>query len=148
MKPSIDLANFERSRGGGRYDNLVKLVSGGKADMPALGFGMGDVVLMELLRSRARLPMFTAGIDVVCLIEDESRRPQTLQLVQRLRDAGCAVEFSLTPAKPDKQFKRAMELKARSTAQIEADGSVRVKDLASREEKRLSVDEWLQSMVR
>ena len=142
------LGEFRAIAGGGRYDNLVKLVSGGKADMPALGFGMGDVVLMELLRSRARLPMFTAGIDVVCLIEDESRRPQTLQLVQRLRDAGCAVEFSLTPAKPDKQFKRAMELKARSTAQIEADGSVRVKDLASREEKRLSVDEWLQSMVR
>ena len=35
--------------GGGRYDNLLKLVSGGRVDLPALGFGMGDVVLAELL---------------------------------------------------------------------------------------------------
>src|SRR2546425_5128868 len=26
--------------GGGRYDNLIKLISGGKVDLPALGFGM------------------------------------------------------------------------------------------------------------
>ena len=137
---------FRAIAGGGRYDNLVKLVSEGKVDVPALGFGMGDVVLIELLKARARLPVFTAGIDVVCLIEDEVRRPQTLHLAQRLRDAGLAVEFSLTPAKPDKQFKRALELKAGGTAQIEDDGSVRFRDLKTREEKRLSVDAFLQSV--
>ncbi|MBI1842799.1 MAG: histidine--tRNA ligase [Verrucomicrobia bacterium] len=138
---------FRAIAGGGRYDNLVKVLSGGKVDLPALGFGMGDVVLMELLRARARLPEFTAGIDVVCLIEDEARRPQTLRLAQRLRDAGRAVEFSLTAAKPDKQFKRALELKARCTAQIEPDGSVRVRELKARDERRLSVDEFVQSMT-
>jgi histidyl-tRNA synthetase len=44
---------FRAIAGGGRYDNLVKLISGGKVDMPALGFGMGDVVLTELLRKRS-----------------------------------------------------------------------------------------------
>src|SRR5207249_7211725 len=39
--------------GGGRYDNLIKLVSG--VDLPALGFGMGDVVLGELLKDRGLL---------------------------------------------------------------------------------------------
>ena len=38
---------FRAIAGGGRYDHLVKLVSGGKTDLPALGFGMGDVVLTE-----------------------------------------------------------------------------------------------------
>jgi len=49
--------------GGGRYDNLVKLISGGQADLPALGFGMGDVVLLELLKARELLPEFVAHVD-------------------------------------------------------------------------------------
>src|SRR6185503_12328831 len=49
---------FRAIAGGGRYDNLVKLISGGKVDLPALGFGMGDVVLLELLKSRQLLPSF------------------------------------------------------------------------------------------
>ena len=36
--------------GGGRYDNL--LASLGGVDMPALGFGMGDVVLGDILKER------------------------------------------------------------------------------------------------
>src|SRR5436190_4724089 len=44
---------FRAIAGGGRYDNLVKLLSAGKVDLPALGFGMGDVVLLELLKARA-----------------------------------------------------------------------------------------------
>ena len=35
---------FRAIAGGGRYDQLVKLLSQGKVDLPALGFGMGDVV--------------------------------------------------------------------------------------------------------
>ena len=38
--------------GGGRYDSLAKLISG--QDIPAVGFGMGDVVL-ELLLKRSGL---------------------------------------------------------------------------------------------
>jgi histidyl-tRNA synthetase len=36
--------------GGGRYDRLLELVGG--EPLPAVGFGMGDVVLTELLRER------------------------------------------------------------------------------------------------
>src|SRR6202008_4396225 len=36
--------------GGGRYDGLLKALGG--VDLPAVGFGMGDVVLGELLRER------------------------------------------------------------------------------------------------
>ena len=42
--------------GGGRYDRLLELVGG--EPLPAVGFGMGDVVLGELLKDRgmARRP--------------------------------------------------------------------------------------------
>src|SRR6185369_16740052 len=98
---------FRAIAGGGRYDNLVKLISANKVDLPALGFGMGDVVLLELLKARNLLPKFTAALNVFCLIEDESLRPESLKLIQDLRAGGCAVDYSFTPAKPDKQFKRA-----------------------------------------
>src|SRR5438876_4911567 len=71
--------------GGGRYDNLVKLISGGKVDLPALGFGMGDVVLLELLQARGLLPKFDAGLDAFCLVEDETLRMESLKLVHSLR---------------------------------------------------------------
>jgi histidyl-tRNA synthetase len=120
--------------GGGRYDNLVKLISGGKVDLPALGFGMGDVVLLELLKARGLLPKFDGGVDVFVLIEDESLRKPSLELVQNLRSAGHVVEYALTPTKPDKQFKRAQELRAAHTARVESDSQVRIRNLETREE--------------
>lgn len=129
---------FRAIAGGGRYDNLVKLISGGKVNLAALGFGMGDVVLLELLKARGLLPQFDAGVDVFVLIEDETLRPQSLKLVQDLRAAGHGVEYALTPTKPDKQFKRAQELKAAHTAKIEADETVRVRNLTTREEKSVA----------
>ena len=125
---------FRAIAGGGRYDNLVRLISGGKVDLPALGFGMGDVVLLELLRARGLLPKFDSPMDVYVLIEDENLRPQSLKLVQDLRAAGYAVDYPLTPARSDKQFKRAQELKVASTVRLESDSYVRVRNLKSREE--------------
>jgi histidyl-tRNA synthetase len=137
--------DFRAIAGGGRYDNLIKLISGGKVDLPALGFGMGDVVLLELLKARGLLPPFDSQIDAYCLIEDEALRDASLGLVQSLREKGYAVEYSLTPAKSDKQFKRAMELKARFTVKLAGPGAARrleikLKNLATREEKTLSLE--------
>ncbi|MCX7722530.1 MAG: histidine--tRNA ligase [Verrucomicrobiae bacterium] len=129
---------FRAIAGGGRYDNLIKLVSGGKIDLPALGFGMGDVVLVELLKARGLVPKLDAGLDAFCIIEDETLRSDTLRLVQRLRNAGLAVDYPLGETKPDKQIKRAHELGAKRTVKLEraANGLlVRIRNLASREEK-------------
>jgi histidyl-tRNA synthetase len=125
---------FRAIAGGGRYDGLVKLISGGKVDLPALGFGMGDVVLLELLKARGLLPKFDATTDVFVLIEDENLRPQSLKLIHDLRAAGYAVEYPLTPAKPDKQFKRAQELNVAHTARLENDAYVRIRNLKDRKE--------------
>jgi histidyl-tRNA synthetase len=125
---------FRAIAGGGRYNNLVKLISGGKVDLPALGFGMGDVVLLELLKERNLLPKFDATTDVFVLIEDEALRLQSLRLVHQLRGAGFAVEYALTPAKPDKQFKRAQELKVGFSAKLENDLYVRIRNFKTRDE--------------
>jgi histidyl-tRNA synthetase len=125
---------FRAIAGGGRYDNLVKLLSGGKVDLPALGFGMGDVVLLELLKARGLLPKFDTTTDVFVLIEDESLRAPSLKLIHDLRAGGFAVEYPLTPAKPDKQFKRAQELKVAYTVRLENSDYVRIRDFKTRKE--------------
>lgn len=138
---------FRAIAGGGRYDNLVKLVSGGKVDMPGLGFGMGDVVLTELLKERGLLPQFEARLDAFVMIEDEALRAESLTFVQRLRESGLTVDYPLTPAKPDKQFKRALETGAAFALKLEpaVDGValVRIKNLKTREEKLAGLDETL-----
>jgi histidyl-tRNA synthetase len=73
-------------------------------------------------------------MDVFVLIEDEVLRPISLKLVHDLRAAGYAVEYSLTPAKPDKQFKRAQELKVAYTVRLENDAYVRIRNSKTREE--------------
>ncbi|HEV2693300.1 MAG TPA: histidine--tRNA ligase [Verrucomicrobiae bacterium] len=125
---------FRAIAGGGRYNNLVKLISGGKVDLAALGFGMGDVVLLELLKARGLLPKFDSTMDVFVTIEDESLRGISLKLVQDLRAAGYAVDYPLIPTKADKQFKRAQELKVAHTAKAESDAYVRIRNLKTREE--------------
>ncbi len=138
--------------GGGRYDNLVKLISGGKVDLPALGFGMGDVVLLELLKARGLLPKFDAGVDVFCLIEDEALRSESLKFIHDLRSNGVSVEYSLTKAKSDKQFKRAQELKAAKTVRLErspaGELAAKLKDLKSREERTLRIEEVVSALGR
>ena len=143
---------FRAIAGGGRYNNLVKLISGGKVDLPALGFGMGDVVLAELLKSRSLAPTDSERVHAFCMIEQEELRAASLSLVQHMRDRGFIIEYSLTPMKGDKQFKRAQELNAGFTFRVErsesGDAAVRLKNLKTREEKLLdpaSAADFLQS---
>src|SRR5580765_130360 len=111
---------------------------------------MGDVVLLELLKARELLPKFDGAADVFCLIEDESLRSDSLKLIQQLREAGLAVEYSLTPAKPDKQFKRAQEMRASRTVRLERNAAgglvVRARELRTREEQTLTSDEIVKTL--
>jgi histidyl-tRNA synthetase len=129
--------------GGGRYDNLLKLVSG--VDLPALGFGMGDVVLGELLKDRGLLPAYATGLDCFIVIADEALRPAALKLAHDLREAGVAVEYALTPAKVGKQFQAAGNSGARFAVVIGPDewttGEVKLKNLAAGQEERVKVAE-------
>jgi histidyl-tRNA synthetase len=129
--------------GGGRYDNLVKQVSG--VDLPALGFGMGDVTVGELLKECGQLPKLDWDLDCYVVIPDESLRSMALRLVHELRDAGVAVDYALTPAKIGKQFQTAAGLGARRAVVVGpeewAAGEVTVKDLTAQTQERVKLTE-------
>jgi histidyl-tRNA synthetase len=118
--------------GGGRYDDLLGALGG--VDLPALGFGMGDVVLTELLRDRGLLPEQAAGIDVFLAAISEPDLPTVLELAHELREAGLRVEYVLGPQTIGKQLKLADTRNARVAVVIGPDdrarGEVMLKDLA------------------
>lgn len=129
--------------GGGRYDNLVKQVSG--VELPALGFGMGDVTVGELLKECGQLPKLDWDLDCYVVIADESLRSMALRLVHELRDAGVAVDYALMPAKIGKQFQTAAGLGARRAVVVGpeewAAGEVTVKDLTAQTQERVKLTE-------
>ncbi len=151
---------FDRSKneralaGGGRYDKLLSLMSDGKTDLPALGFGMGDVVLANLINdtpaAKAQLEAWLArerAADVYVVIAKEERRPEALGLVQRLREAGQRTDFPLTAAKIGKQFQTAEQLGARIAVLVGDEWpQVKMKVLATREETLVAADAVLASL--
>lgn len=134
-------AEFRAIAGGGRYDNLIGLISGKKVNLPALGFGMGDVVLLELLKERKLLPDLKPQVDAFCLIEDEAFRTESLELIQQLRERNYSIEYSLVPSKSDKQFKKAVECGARYLVKLQANAEgepvIHLKNLQTREDKTI-----------
>ena len=132
---------FRAIAGGGRYDQLISLVSAGKNDIPGAGFAMGDVVLAELLKERGLLPEFTGEIEIYALIGDESLRASTVSLVQLLREKSLSVDYSIVPLKPDKQFKRALEHGVRFIVRLEDQATANVKNLETRVEQNLPIGE-------
>jgi histidyl-tRNA synthetase len=100
------MGEFRAIAGGGRYDQLVKLLSHGKVDLPALGFGMGDVVIGELLRSRGLMQARGTALDFwIAQAPDGDGAPGgALRTATAMRHAGCIVEYALKAQKLDKQL--------------------------------------------
>ena len=119
--------------GGGRYDNLLAALGG--VDLPALGFGMGDVVLGELLRDRGLAPAAAGTVDVFLAAIGSDDLPPMLALGHELREAGLRVEYALAPQAVGKQLKLADSRGARMAIVIGPDdrarGEVMLKDLAA-----------------
>ena len=129
--------------GGGRYDDLLKQVAG--VELPALGFGMGDVVLRELLADRGLLPSTAQTVDYYLVAVTPGERNALLSLAHGLRDAGWSVEYGLKHQGVGKQFKNASALGARRVVTLGPDevaqGIVPVKDMESGEEGRVPLTE-------
>jgi histidyl-tRNA synthetase len=118
-----NVGEFRAICGGGRYDNLLKSLGG--ADLPALGFGMGDVVIGELLRARGLMPAYTPALDFwVAQSPDHSQAPRAaLETAAAMRLAGSTVEFALRAQKLDKQLEAGRKAGAGTFVIVDPDSS-------------------------
>jgi histidyl-tRNA synthetase len=86
---------FRAICGGGRYDNLLNALGG--VDLPALGFGMGDVVLGELLKARGKLQEVSVpSPDVWIIPSEDTSVAHVLHTATVLRRAELSVEYVLS----------------------------------------------------
>ncbi len=131
---------FRAIFGGGRYDNLLTTIGG--RPTPAVGLGFGDVVIGEIIKA-LELPdaRGKARCTAVGYMQPEQQAAAT-KFCARLRGEGEAASLQLHAQKPKQFFAHAAE-HATHAAFIGPDdvarGTVRVKDLATREEKEVSL---------
>ena len=127
--------------GGGRYDNLLDAVGG--VELPAVGFGMGDVVLGELLKDKGLAPSDVSSVDVFLAFITEEDLPHVLSLAHRLREAGLRVEYALSPQPVGKQLKLADARHARLAVVVGPDerarGELMIKDLRHGSQESVSL---------
>lgn len=138
---------FRAIAGGGRYDNLLNNLGG--VDLPALGFGMGDVVLTELLKQKGLLKPALPAIQAYVVIPDEAFRAEAAGVLQTLRDAGIATDMPLTAAKMGKQFQAAEERGAKFAVVVDAEiknGKVAVKTLADRKQDVVELAQLVETL--
>ena len=147
--------NLRAIAGGGRYDRLLADLSDGSADLPAVGFGVGDAVLLELLKEcpaaqaqeEAALKA-DAPVQLYLVIASEEQRSSALALAQQLRSAGWRVAFPFGAERVGKQFGAAESAGATHAVVIGAEWpTVKVKHLASRAEETVpqeALADWLQ----
>jgi len=129
--------------GGGRYDRLLSTLGG--RDMPATGFGFGDMVIMELLVSKGLVPELSSGNQDLVVSSDESLRPAAMSVAQRLRASGRTVDLVLEDKRMKWVFRHAERSGAQRLVMVMPEewgaGNVRIKDLESGEETDISFDD-------
>jgi histidyl-tRNA synthetase len=130
---------FRAVFGGGRYNNLLTML-GGKP-MGAVGLGFGDVVIVELLAEKGKLPSLHEEGLVHVGYMDESLRSTAIRLAASLRKQGRNVNLGLAREKPKAFFSRAGKSGVGEGIYIGPDdvarGVVRIKNLADRSEREL-----------
>jgi histidyl-tRNA synthetase len=134
---------FRAICGGGRYDKLLSTL-GGK-DLPATGFGFGDMVIMELLGEKNLIPELISGIEDIVIPLNPELRSASVMVAAALRDTGRTVDLILEDKKLKWAFKHAERIGADRLVMVMPEewksGKVRIKDLESGQETDVSIEE-------
>jgi histidyl-tRNA synthetase len=130
--------------GGGRYDQLIELFGGPKT--PAVGFGMGDVVLSNVLADKGLMPAEVAPRPEYFIIAaTDAAAAHVVKLAAKLRRDGWHARFSYKPTRNiGKLLKDASAARAWFAVIVDdriSEGIVEVKNMETGEQKQVPVDE-------
>lgn len=131
--------------GGGRYDELMEIF--GKENLPAVGFGAGDVTILDFLETHNLLPEYKNPAQIyICTIGDlfvESSR-----LADALRSKGVNVAQDLSNRKVADQIKSAVKQKIPFVICVgekeEKEKRYNVKNLSDGKETNMSEEEMVE----
>ena len=134
-------ASFVQSTEESRYDRLLSSLGGN--DMPATGFGFGDMVIMELLNEKGLVPDLPSGNQDIVIAINEDLRSAAMSVATKLRESGRSVDLVLEDKRMKWAFRHAERTGAQRLVMVMPDewtaGNVRIKELESGEESDVAV---------
>jgi histidyl-tRNA synthetase len=102
---STDPKNNRSLFGGGRYDNLTSLFE--DTPIPAVGFGMGDVTIRDVLETYNLLPPHESTTQLALCVLNDAFYDLAGELAQELRIEGTNVVVDFSGKKLNEQITRA-----------------------------------------
>lgn len=145
-----DPTNSRSLFGGGRFDKLVALFGGDP--IPAVGFGMGDVILADFLETHNLLPPHSPPqADLYLGTPSETDIHAAQAFAHELRARGVRVFVNLTNKPLGDQVKEAVRRTIPFFVAYGRDektsGTLRLKALATSDEKNVTFDELVSSIT-
>ena len=130
--------------GGGRYDNLIKDLSG--VDMPAVGIGIGFDRTVDAAMKLGLIPVEQmSGAKVLVTMFSPNLRTQSAAIAAQLRQAGIQTELYSGDAKLGKQFKfaakKGIPLVVIAGEEEIAQNKVAVKNMQSGEQQIVDIEQ-------
>ncbi len=128
--------------GGGRYDNLLEIF--GSEPVPAVGFGAGDVTIVDFLRTHNLVPGYRSSTFLYLAVLDGEYTFADI-IAEKMRDHGISVAVDYTEKSVGDRIKKASNDKIPYFAVVgpsEAkEGKIKIKKLDDRTEKSVDIDE-------
>ena len=93
--------------GGGRYDSLLSTYGG--ETVPAVGFGFGDVVVLDVLKELKRFPELPRKLDYTIIPFANEQIGTALKIAAELRMQGSTVDCNFSMKKMKKMMQQAHE---------------------------------------
>ncbi|MGB1125237.1 MAG: histidine--tRNA ligase [Phycisphaeraceae bacterium] len=130
--------------GGGRYDKLIELFGG--PSMPAVGFGMGDVVLTNLLEDENLLPdtLTQAQPDAYVIALTDAGDAALPGVVSSLRFAGLHTRMNYKTTRKVGKLLKDAEACGATVAILLDDEGASVKDLATGDQQTVAINQLVE----
>ncbi|MEU0789629.1 histidine--tRNA ligase [Amycolatopsis sp. NPDC005961] len=127
--------------GGGRYSDLASMFT--PQQIPGIGFGMGDVTLMDFLDTHGLSPAPRSEVDVMVIPVTEDLSDAARSVASSLRAAGLRTSTPIEHRKLGKELGRADKAGAVAVVIVGqedwAAGNVTVRSLATREQNPVAI---------
>ena len=134
--------------GGGRYDSLLSAFGG--ETVPAVGFGFGDVVVLDVLKELGRFPELPKKLDYTIIPFANEQVGIALKIASELRMRGSAVDCNFSMKKMKKTMRQANESGATKAILLFpeelAEDKVVIRDMILHKQKTVKITDLI-SMV-
>jgi histidyl-tRNA synthetase len=138
-----DPVNRRSLFGGGRYRNLAGLFT--NKVIPGIGFGMGDVTVLDFLDTHSLLPTPRIGSDVAVIPVTTELNEAARTVARSLRTAGIKTVLPLVERSLSAEMKRAGRNESQAAVIIGENewqrGAVTVRDLRTGEQTEVPADQ-------